>query len=220
MLKGILNFFKCCKPQNRNNKSPLETCNNNETVRNKYEDNKKISKSPENKSLTTKNTNIITFAMFNFEKEKNPDYKWSEDHDKNDKNLNLNNEKESILQKNDFEINSKLNEEIKNYNENNQLEQINKEIPKEKEIILNNTEIKIELKDYKYDLVKNYASNDNLIGIFEETSIAKNEEKTKENNISISYNEITKDDFDKIIVRDSYIREDERNYLTWVKFLF
>jgi len=214
MLKGILSFFKCCKPQNRMNKTNLDTINNLESEKNKCDDNKKMNKNPLDKSLTTKNTNIVTTATINNDKEKSPEEKIIKVIENNNKNIIKNNEKETLINQNNFEkdLNSNIKKNFKI--EFNQKNEINNEIINEKEIILNDKDLKIEFKENQYDDGRYYTSNENLIEIIQEPE--KYQENKVENKISIIGNIIIKEDFDKIIVPDSYIREDEKGYLKWV----
>jgi hypothetical protein len=215
MLKGLVNLFKCKKPKNRSIKNQSETINYQETVKDSNEEvSKNIKKCLTDKSLTTKSTNLNNCPTINSDKEKSPEPVASKKAESpyNDfpfEAKNINNEKNYFFDPNKENINFDLNEDdvLENNNYNNDRKE--KEKIEEKNTYIFSDKIN-EVNNH-FD---NFNKEDKLIETIKKNDCELNKVNQKETGIK------TEDEFDKIIVPDEYIREDERNHLVWVKIYF
>lgn len=187
MLKGLVNLFKCCKSQNRQNRETQETQNYRETEKNQNENiNKNFKGFSSQKTLSTKNT--IENMQTPNAGEKSP---------------------QTIINKTEIDIG--------NFNDHYQTN-----LKNEKEQIKNNQEIDLvqaviqrndDNNDKQQNEISDYASNQNLIEIPKECVEGKDQAESID---EYKVRDEIEQDFDKIIVPDKYIREEEKNCLIWV----
>lgn len=236
MLKGLVNLFKCCKPQNRSStKNELETVNYQESAKNTNEDQKKnFNKCPTDKSLTTKCTNFMNNCpTINSDKVKSPEPEVPRKKPTSPyinfpfEARNVNNEKNYVFKPNKEEIKFESGdfsvEGIKSDNNNNNNKDFEENKENNKEFVLDsNREIDNFNPYYVGDCNENYAASDkNLVEIIKKNGYdldKQDDEFITEGNKNVKGNK--EDEFDKIIVPDKYIREDEKNFLIWVSYLF
>lgn len=212
MLKGLVNLFKCCKSQNRQNRETQEAINYRETEKNQNEiSNKNPDRFSSEKSIATKNTNENSTPN----KNKTPEANWKmKEMDIANCDVHYQskvNDSEKEEEENKTEI--KNNEKNKNTNNNNNAKAGN---DKEKKIREN-------IND------SNYVTNDFLIEIPHDKQAAvvvnedvnwnKNNFENGKENRETTKKEVELD-FDKVIVPEKYIREDEKDCLIWVNKLF
>lgn len=217
MLKGLFNLFKCCKPPNKSSKNRLEKINYQETDKNTNEDiNKNLNKCPTDKTLTTKCTNFMNNCpTINSEKEKSPETDVSKKKinspyiDFPFEAKNVNNEKAYVFDAN--------REEIKfDFPENNASE-ANKGKESVENQELNNFCLLSQDKHENNNLQnENYSSIENML----ETNEINRCDSKRDEAETVTEAIINGDEFDKIIVPDKYIREDEKNHLVWVNYTF
>jgi len=229
MLKNIVNFFKCCKSQNKLQKQCLDSFPYKESDKFQTENFNKYKTVPSTVSESCKNTNVNKSPSMN-DKEKTPEIK-------NERDLRVNDDEINPISENfkKDENNDKIERTI-----TTKIEIIDKDI---QQVHSNNIVYTIheEEKDLNLEknILNNYASNDKLIDLIKESESNINKENEKLNyeneNLEKTRREeinkiidsskfktedeyIVKEDFDKIIVADKYIREDEKNMLVWVIF--
>lgn len=212
MLKSIINLFKCCKPQSRATKeNPTENIND------------KDSEKPELQNVKHyKGSGLSNISRTGSEKFSAVPTKCSDEKPKGSKpadNSNINyaaKESNSPLSENKETI-INLRPEMNEANNQEKLvsakrdNSIQLEDKNNNKTNYNNNEnyinqVKVpEININSFEVNKNYSSNDTL----------------KHNDLSNSLNNphSTEDEFNKIIVPDRYIRDDERNHLVWVCFI-
>ncbi len=193
MLKGLVNLFKCCKSQNRQQKRETqETINYRDTEKNQNDTNNNYEDFPNEKSVATYNTKESPTAAC---KDQTPnDNLKKKDMDIGSCNVHYQS-KINIDQEN--KIDYQLNENNNNNKDKEEADLVN----------ARNNKSNFNYKDNVKVNVDNHVAN--------EIPKEKQEDDDRSSRSRANKNDI-EEDFDKVIVPEKYIREDEKAALIWV----